>query len=166
MKTTDTMVLFWGNKDIYSNWHPSMFTDEDGIIYKNSEQYMMYKKAMLFGDTNIAKQVLWTSDPRKMKELGRRVKNFNEKTWAANRVQIMVVGCYLKFTQNKDMGDALLATGHKTIVEASPYDKIWGIGLGEEDPRALNPNQWDGHNLLGISLMLVRQKMVEEQNVE
>lgn len=159
MKTTDTMVLFLGNKDIYSNWHPSMFTDEDGIIFKNSEQYMMYKKAMLFDDAAVARQVLWTSDPRKMKELGRRVKNFDDKVWIENRMKVMVDGCYLKFTQNKTMGDELLATGDKIMVEASPYDKIWGIGLTEDDPRALNQHEWQGSNLLGVALMLVRQKM-------
>lgn len=162
MKTTNTMVLFWGTQDIYSNWHPSVFIDADDITYKNSEQYMMYKKAMLFDDVAIARQVLWTSDPRKMKELGRRVKGFDEKTWQANRMKIMVDGCYLKFTQNKHLQDELLATGNKVIVEASPYDKVWGIGLAEDDPRALNAQQWQGENLLGIALMAVREKINEK----
>lgn len=156
MKTTDTLVLFWRSGVVFSNWHPSAFT-EHGIQLANTEQYMMWQKALLFGDTLVARQILGESDPRKLKDLGRKVAGYREQPWERARLDVMVRGCFLKFSQNPAMAEQLLATGDRQLVEASPYDTIWGIGLGEDDPRALDPAQWKGRNLLGVALMQVRQ---------
>lgn len=155
MKTTATMVLFWRTPEIYSNWHPARFR-EAGVQFENSEQYMMWRKALLMGDTAMAERMLTVSDPRVLKDLGRQVQNYDESLWERERLAVMVRGCYLKFSQNEAMQAELLATGDRLLVEASPYDKIWGIGLEESDPRCLDKSQWQGRNLLGEALMIVR----------
>lgn len=116
----------------------------------------MYQKAILFNDTTIAQAIMLTNNPKEQKALGRMVADYNEAIWVAVRVDIMVVGLTEKFLQNRSMCDALLATGDTIIAEASPYDRIWGIGLTASDPRALNQKTWRGQNLLGIALMKVR----------
>ncbi|NTX29776.1 NADAR family protein [Burkholderia pyrrocinia] len=161
MKTTNTMVLFWRTAEIYSNWHPAAFADA-GIKFSNSEQYMMWRKAALFGDQQSAAAMLSVSDPKKLKDMGRAVKGYQEEVWERERVDVMIRGCYLKFSQNPAMRDELLATGDRLLVEASPYDTIWGIGLDEGDPRALDQGQWRGRNLLGHALMQVRQMLRNE----
>lgn len=158
MKTTDTLVLFWRTPEIYSNWHPAKFTDGK-VEFDNSEQYMMVKKAELMGDLSMAAHMLTVSDPSELKKLGRQVHNYDEALWEENRMAVMVEGCFLKFSQNPAMRDELLATGDRLIVEASPYDKVWGIGLEENDLRSLDPTQWQGRNLLGEALMQVREKL-------
>ena len=117
---------------------------------------MMYRKAIMFGDVNIAQAILLTGNPKEQKDLGRMVANYDEATWAAKRVGIMVEGLFEKFNQNPLLKEALLNTGDTIIVEASPVDRIWGIGLTEDDPRALDQSTWRGQNLLGITLMQVR----------
>ena len=161
MKTTDDMVLFWATADIYSNWHPAKF-QICGMVFHNSEQYMMVQKALLMGDTATAELMMNEKDPRKLKAMGRAVKKYDESLWVAHRLEIMVDGCYAKFRQNAPLMEQLLATGEKTIVEASPYDKIWGIGLSENDPRVENKSSWCGLNLLGEALMIVRARLAEE----
>ncbi|MDN8078696.1 NADAR family protein [Burkholderia multivorans] len=156
MKTTETMVLFWRTAEIYSNWHPAAFKEGD-LCFLNSEQYMMWSKAKCFGNHALAATMLSVSYPKKLKELGRQVTGYQEEVWERVRLPMMIRGCWLKFSQNPDMRDALLATGERTLVEASPDDKVWGIFLEENDPRALDPQQWLGRNLLGIALMEVRR---------
>jgi ribA/ribD-fused uncharacterized protein len=156
MKTTETMLLFWSTSEIYSNWHPASFV-EDGVRFANSEQYMMWRKASCFGNEALAVRMLSETNPRKLKALGREVQGFDEDVWERERLPMMIRGCYLKFSQNESMREALLATGNRTIVEASPVDAIWGIGLAEDDPRALDPTSWQGRNLLGQALMEVRR---------
>lgn len=156
MKTTDKFVLFWDGP--FSNWYYSPFVYE-GREFNCGEQYMMYQKAVMFNDTESAKKIMAETSPRKQKALGRKVKNFDESTWHSQCVNIMVNGLECKFRQNPDLLKILMETGTSTIVEASPYDKIWGIGLGEDDPRALNPTKWQGQNLLGITLMAVRARI-------
>lgn len=158
MKTTDTMVLFWATREIYSNWHPAVF-EVGGVQFNCTEQFMMYRKAMLFGDTETAQAVLAEPVPRAQKALGRQVKNFDDALWVAHREQIMFDGCYAKFSQNPAMKAALLATGEHLLVEASPDDRIWGIGLHETDPLAHDPATWQGLNLLGKALMQVREAL-------
>lgn len=122
---------------------------------------MMYRKAMLFGDVNTAHAILLTGNPKEQKELGRLVSNYDEAVWSAKRVDIMVEGLFEKFNQNLPLKIALLDTGDTLLVEASPVDRIWGIGLTEDDPRALDQSTWRGQNLLGIVLMRVREKIRE-----
>jgi len=156
MKTTQDLVLFWRTREIYSNWHPAAFTDNAGRRFANSEQFMMWGKACVMGDGQKAEQMLGESDPAQLKALGRQVRNYVEARWLQHRLAVMVHGCYLKFSQNRVMKAELLATGERILVEASPDDAIWGIGLEESDPRCLDRAQWLGLNLLGEALMIVR----------
>lgn len=158
MRITPTMVLFWRSSCVYSNWHPSLFCDE-GKEFLNTEQYLMWHKAMLFGDQVVAEAILRATSPAAMKALGRKVKGFDEAIWSRNRFGIMARGCYLKFRQNPDMEQELDETGERILVEASPVDRIWGIGLAEDDPRSLNQETWQGLNLLGKALMVARANL-------
>ncbi len=155
MRTTPTMVLFWRTADIYSNWHPSVFVI-GGVTFANAEQYMMVAKARRFGDADAEAKMLATTDPSELKALGRAVKGYVDAEWVAWREEAVYQACLAKFSQNERMGLQLLATGERELVEASPPDRIWGIGLGEDDPRALDKAQWRGLNLLGKTLMRVR----------
>jgi ribA/ribD-fused uncharacterized protein len=155
-------TFFWKGNSPLSNWHPSVFT-HDGITFKCSEQYMMYHKAKLFGDTEIMEKVMQTDSPKEQKALGRQVKNFNSEEWLEKCIPIMEDGLKSKFEQNPEMLKKLLATGDSIIAEASPYDQVWGIGLSEEDPLAQNISTWNGKNLLGKILMSVRKKIKNEQ---
>jgi ribA/ribD-fused uncharacterized protein len=122
---------------------------------------MMFRKAMLFGELDIADQILATDNPAKQKDLGREVKNYDDDKWAAVRFDIMVEGLYEKFNQNPQLKKALLDTEGTELVEANPNDRIWGIGLTENDPRALSKETWLGQNLLGKVLDEVRRRLGE-----
>ena len=158
MKTTNHLVLFWASREIYSNWHLASF-EVKGVRFNCTEQLMMYRKAMLFGDTETAQAILAEPSPRAQKALGRKVRGFEEALWCAHREHIMFDGCYAKFSQNPALKAELLATGERVLVEASPDDRIWGIGLHETDARAHDPAQWQGLNLLGKALMQVREAL-------
>jgi len=162
MRTTPDFVFFWKTAEIYSNWHPSVFTDADGHRFVNSEQYLMYHKALLMQDIETAQQILRETNPGKIKALGRQVCNFDEALWEDQRLAIMEAGCYLKFMQNPAMRTSLLATGRRTLVEASPVDMIWGIGLSQDDASCEDATQWPGRNLLGIALTHVRERIRAE----
>lgn len=162
MRVTDNFVFFWGNSDIYSNWHPARFR-MDGHTFANSEQAMMYEKAILMGDSETAAKILKTPNPKAVKALGREVRFWNEKLWENNRVRIMVKVCLAKFEANSELTREMLETGDRVIVEASPYDKIWGIGMRENDEGVENPKKWQGLNLLGVALMRVRSILRERQ---
>jgi ribA/ribD-fused uncharacterized protein len=153
---TDKFVFFWNG--IYSQWYPSQFTI-DGIKFSSCEQYMMYRKAKLFNDDESAQKILDAVHPSDQKALGRGVKNFNRDIWDEHCFSIVYDGNYAKFTQNEDLKQQLLATGDKTIVEASPYDKIWGIKKGVGDENYDNPSHWRGLNLLGFAIMTVRKNI-------
>lgn len=158
MKTTATLCLFHSAADVLSNWHPSPFTYK-GFQFNCVEQFMMFSKAKMFGDEETAKKVMETHDPRKQKALGREVQNYDDTSWAAKRLSIVTVGCREKFMQNPALLKALLDTEDTVLVEASPYDRVWGIGLGEDGPRSLDPANWQGSNLLGEVLMVVRKRL-------
>ena len=160
MKTTDKYVFFWNG--IYSNWHPSHIVYED-IHFANSEQMFMYFKALHFKDLESIDKIIVTTDPRKVKKLGREIKNFNEQEWAAHRLYYMFISCFNKFNQSPELAKELLATGNKTIVEASPLDKIWGIGMDTNHPDIEDESKWQGLNLLGKVLMDVRD-MLKDTN--
>lgn len=120
---------------------------------------MMAKKAQLFGDEEIRRQILQCGNPRQIKALGRKVKNFDEKVWEEAKYPIVLNGNYFKFTQNPGLRDFLLSTGESVIVEASPFDAVWGVKMGQEDDNILNPMEWKGENLLGFALMEVRDEI-------
>ena len=117
---------------------------------------MMASKACLFNDEETLDHILKSSDPKEIKALGRQVKNFDKEAWDEAKYLIVLNGNYRKFTQNPALRDYLLSTGNRFLVEASPYDRIWGIGLAADDPRAMDSSQWQGENLLGFALMEVR----------
>ena len=127
--------------------------------FTTAEQYMMYKKAMLFNDEETAKKILKVNDPKKVKALGREVKGFDEKKWNDQKLQIVIQGNLLKFSQDENLKKALIETKNKVIVEGSPYDKVWGVGLKWDDPKILDESKWQGENLLGIALMEVRTQL-------
>lgn len=147
--------FFWSG--YLSNWAKSPFKSE-GINYSCVEQYMMYQKAILFNDTKIAKKILDTSVPKQQKALGRKVSNFDPNIWNIKSDEIVYQGIKLKFEQNRKLLDLLLKTSPLELVEASPYDTIWGIGLSESDPRALDKSKWRGKNKLGILLTKYRDE--------
>ncbi len=155
--------FFWEGP--FSNWHLSTFTVDD-ITYNCGEQFMMYQKALVFGDTKIAEQILKTHSPKLQKVFGRKVSNFDPVVWDSVCVEIVYQGLLAKFLQNPDLKQILLNTGDKIIAEASPYDKIWGIGLSEYDSLALNQATWQGKNYLGIVLMKVREEIRRIENDE
>jgi ribA/ribD-fused uncharacterized protein len=143
---------FW--RGPLSNWYPSEFMDYKGNLYNCVEQYMMAKKALLFNDVQTYADIMAQDSPRNMKSLGRRVKNYVQDTWDNFNMEIVWFGCFLKFTQNPDLQTFLLNTGDKYLVEASPYDRVWGIGYSEKDAPA-NMGTW-GENKLGNVLTSVR----------
>ena len=141
---------------IFSQWHKSKFTINN-IEYNCCEQYMMSEKALLFNDNESNVKIMETNDPRTQKALGRKVKNYDQNIWEKHRFDIVVRGNYAKFSQNEKLKDALLYTNDNILCEASPYDKIWGIGLSKTHPDVYNKNKWKGTNLLGEALMKVRK---------
>lgn len=154
-KSIDTEVL--GNW-VFCQWYPSSFT-VDGTCYVTAEHYMMVQKARLFDDESIELEMLQEPDPYAVKKLGRKVQHFNEDMWNANKVRIVLEGTLHKFSQHPNLRAYLIATGHATLVEASPWDKIWGIGLEAHDERATQIDAWQGENLLGFILMDVRKRL-------
>ena len=155
----EEFTFFWKDKDPFSQWHKAGFTI-DGVHFKTAEHYMMYKKAELFKDEEAMKGVLECKHPREVKAWGRRVKNFDSVTWDAHKIHIVYEGNKAKFEQNPHCYEALEKTVGTTLVEASPYDRVWGIGLEETDDRAHNRSTWRGENLLGVVLTDLRINMI------
>lgn len=142
----------------FSNWYKCKFKYE-GIEFSSTEQFMMYYKAVLFVDTFIADEILKTDDTKRIKALGRQVRDFDEKMWADAREKIMCDGLYAKFSQNDDIKKILLNTGDAILCECSPWDKIWGIGMSTDNEMYKYPSKWKGLNLLGKCLMETREKL-------
>jgi ribA/ribD-fused uncharacterized protein len=160
-------LYFWGHQPerdgsvgagCLSQWAPVSFT-VDGIRYATAEHYMMHGKAVLFGDDEMAAKILAAGHPRQAKMLGGRVSGFDQQTWNEHRFRIVVAGNHAKFGQHDDLSGYLLNTGKRVLVEASPMDRIWGIGLTRDDPAAADPGRWRGLNLLGFALMRVRERL-------
>lgn len=141
-----------------SQWWPVAFT-EDGHRFASAEHYMMAHKAWLFGDADAAERVLAAGHPAEAQRLGRLVRGFDDATWEAERFGIVARGNELKFGQHRDLRDYLLATRARVLVEASPRDRVWGICLAADDPRAASPAAWQGLNLLGFALMAARDRL-------
>ena len=159
----ENTIYFFGENGkygLYSQFYPCNFV-YDCKIFNCCEQFMMYNKAMLFGDTTIANKILQETTPKVIKTLGRKVRNFDENIWNEHKEEIVFKGNYLKFTQNEELKERLISTENKMLVEASPYDKIWGIGINVK--QAIEGKEWKGLNLLGNILMNVRKKIILEQ---
>lgn len=163
-------LFFWGHqpskdgsiiKTCMSQWWPAQFT-EDGVLYRTAEHYMMIHKAKLFGDEEILLKMLQKESPKDVKNLGRQIRNFDPQIWDKHKFQIVKQGNYLKFSQNEPLKHFLQQTTNKVLVEASPVDPIWGIGLAEDSPQVTNPREWKGENLLGFALMEVRDELEQD----
>ena len=162
-------VFYWGHhakpeqatKACFSQWYPCSF-EVDGITYNCAEQYMMAGKARVFNDEDTLGKILSASDPKIIKALGREVKNFDTEKWATISKDIVVKGNLHKFAQNIKLFQFLRETGNRVLVEASPYDTIWGIGMKESDIGITNPHNWKGLNQLGFALMEVRDNLMIE----
>ncbi|OAT50630.1 COG3236 family protein [Proteus hauseri ATCC 700826] len=162
-------IFFWGhktkndevNKSCFSQWYPAPFILDD-VRYSSAEHYMMAEKARIFNDMEIRARIIATSNPGTAKALGREVKGFDQSIWEQQRIEIVIRANEAKFSQNKNLSQFLISTGTRVLVEASPVDKIWGIGLSEQDKEANNPLLWRGLNLLGFALMKVRSRLIEK----
>lgn len=163
-------LCFWGHqperdgsvgKGCLSQWFPAPFTVE-GERFATAEHFMMAEKARLFGDEASRTAVLVAPSPAAAKALGRGVRHFDEARWNAARFEIVVRGNVAKFGQNPVLRDFLLGTGERVLVEASPPDRVWGIGMGVDHPDVLQPRQWRGLNLLGFALMAARDQLREQ----
>ena len=141
-----------------SNWYLSDFKI-DSIKFSSMEQYMMYKKAIVFNDNKIAKAILETTDVSKIKALGRQASNYNDTHWNGVRQIIIYKGLLEKFSQNEDLKKRLMNTGNDILAECAVQDKIWGIGLPMKDVNSWDMEKWRGENLLGFALMMVREEL-------
>ncbi|WP_281636899.1 NADAR family protein [Flavobacterium marginilacus] len=160
-------VFFWGHqpskdetitKTCFSQWWISPFVAE-GITYKTAEHWMMAKKAELFNDQEILEKIIQANSPAEAKKLGREVRNYVDSLWLENRYEIVKQGNFHKFSQNKDLKEFLINTKERILVEASPVDSIWGIGMATDHKDINNPEKWIGLNLLGFALMEVRYEL-------
>jgi ribA/ribD-fused uncharacterized protein len=158
---------FWGHRPqrdgsvgpgCLSQWWPSPFT-VDGVVYATAEHWMMAGKARLFGDTEAERKAVAAGHPRTAKSVGRTVRGFDEQVWERERFALVTEGSVHKFRQHPELRDYLLGTGNRVLVEASPLDRVWGIGLAADDPRAGDPAAWRGLNLLGFALMEARARL-------
>lgn len=160
-------LFFWGHtqkiqdvadKSCFSQWYPRGFTLDD-LYYPTAEHYMMVQKAKLF-EPSCMEMVLNAKTTKEVKLLGRSIKNFDEQIWSEKSFDIVVQANMAKFSQHEDLKRFLLSTGTKVIVEASPYDKVWGIGMSADNEKASQPLKWNGLNKLGFALMVVREKLL------
>ena len=162
---------FWGHRaradgqigaSCLSQWWPSPFT-VDGVEYATAEHWMMASKARLFGDAEAEGKALQAPNPALAKKAGRLVRGFDEAIWERERFGIVVEGSVHKFAAHAGLRDFLLGTGDRVLVEASPVDRVWGIGLAADDERAADPERWRGPNLLGFALMEARERLTAGQ---
>lgn len=160
-------LFFWGHtpkqpgvvgQECLSQWFPVGF-ELEGQRFATAEHYMMWRKARLFGDEAMARAILAAATPAEAKAHGRAVANFDDQLWTQQRFEIVTRASVAKFSQNAELGAFLRGTGERVLVEASPRDCIWGIGLGAKNERAQNPAQWRGLNLLGFALMQARARL-------
>lgn len=152
------MIFFFSPDHYLSQWYPCRFIIDD-IEFTCTEQWMMYAKAMLFQDLDCANAILATSSAKMQKNLGKKVTNFDDNIWNIHKKEIVFKGNFAKFSQNAELKTYLLSTKGKVLAEASPYDKIWGIGLSMDDEMRFNMTKWRGQNLLGEVLMQVRDAL-------
>jgi ribA/ribD-fused uncharacterized protein len=160
-------LFFWGHqpskdgiitKTCFSQWWVSPFV-VDGITYKTAEHWMMAKKAELFNDNEVLEKIIQANSPAEAKKFGREVRNYDDTLWLANRYEIVKQGNIYKFNQNLDLKAFLINTKERVLVESSPVDAIWGIGMASDHKDIQNPEKWRGLNLLGFALMEVRDEL-------
>ncbi|GHC87761.1 hypothetical protein GCM10010309_67700 [Streptomyces violaceochromogenes] len=158
---------FWGHRprpdgrigaSCLSQWWPAPFT-VDGVAYATAEHWMMAAKARLFEDAAAERAALAAGHPAEAKKAGRLVRGFDEAVWARERFRIVVEGSVHKFGAHPELLAYLLGTGNRVLVEASPVDRVWGIGLAANDEAAMDPERWRGPNLLGFALMEARERL-------
>ena len=169
---TCKFLFFWGHtppadgsisRSCLSQWWMQGF-EINGQSYSCAEQYMMAEKARLFHDEEMLLQILRAASPKEMKAYGRAVRNFDSDIWEAHRVSIVKDASMAKFSQNPDLLGFLSGTAGRILVEASPRDRIWGIGMGKNNPDAENPLKWRGRNLLGFALTETRDALLKEHS--
>ncbi|UXY30254.1 NADAR family protein [Streptomyces sp. HUAS TT20] len=162
-------LCFWGHRPrpdgqigagCLSQWWPSPFVVDD-VAYATAEHWMMAGKARLFGDAEAERRILAAGHPSEAKKAGRLVRDFDEAIWERERFRIVVEGSVHKFTAHTDLRGFLLNTGNRVLVEASPVDRVWGIGLAADDEAAMHPERWRGPNLLGFALMEARERIAQ-----
>ncbi|WP_185144503.1 NADAR family protein [Apibacter sp. HY039] len=160
-------LFFWGHapskdgtitKSCFSQWWNSKFM-VNGVSYASAEHWMMAKKAELFNDKEILEKILIAKSPAEAKKLGRKVRNFDPLIWGKNSFDLVCEGNFYKFSQHEELKEFLVNTKDRVLVEASPVDKIWGIGMAQDNDSAENPRLWKGKNLLGFALMEVRERL-------
>lgn len=161
---TDNKIFFWKENNKYgflSNFYYSSFKDSIGLTYICNEQYFMSQKCLLFDSENkkLFKEIMDCKIPYTIKKLGRQVKNFDQSIWDKEKYNIMKIGIKYKFSQNKFLKKKLLETKDKMLYEASPYDKVWGIGVNPNIASKSNSDKFEGENLLGKALMEVRNEL-------
>lgn len=157
------IIYFWGHTPnpkkmtaaCFSQWYDCFF-EVAGVLYHTTEQYMMASKARLFKDEEVYREIMAARDPYTYKKLGRKIRNFDQSCWDDRKYDIVVEGNKAKFGQNSDIKAFLLSTGDAILAEASPFDRIWGIGLDREQALKGTVENWKGENLLGCALMEVR----------
>ena len=155
------VIGFHNPEEVYgylSNWYLADFV-VDGIKYSSMEQYMMHQKAIVFNDSDIAKKIMETTDVGNIKALGRKIANYNDIIWNGMRQVIIYKGLLEKFKQNSQIKEQLLSTGNDILAECAVQDTIWGIGISMTDEKRFEMDSWKGQNLLGFSLMLVRDEL-------
>ncbi|BFM48196.1 NADAR family protein [Marinomonas sp. THO17] len=155
--------FFWSGT--FSQWEPCLFKIE-GTTFNSAEQYMMYKKAILFNDQNAAGLILSSDDPKQQKAIGRLIKNYDDTIWESHREEIVYTGNEAKFSQNPKFMKKLLKTAPSLLVESSPVDTIWGVGLHKTDPLILEQKNWKGLNLLGKILTQLRSDFLQSQEYQ
>jgi ribA/ribD-fused uncharacterized protein len=160
-------LFFWGHtpkqkdavdKSCFSQWYPAAFTVA-GDTYATAEHWMMAEKARVFGNDDVRARIIAARHPDEAKKLGRQVTGFNPQVWDEQKYELVQASNYQKFSQHPQLKDYLLTTGDRVLVEASPVDAIWGIGLAATHPDAMQPAKWPGENLLGFALMEVRDQL-------
>ena len=161
----DDAVYFWKQDEkpygVLCQWFPSRFTDKEGTVWENMEQYIMAMKAKEFKDNASYDRIRRENNPKTCKAIGREVAHFNDKVWKKKAPMLAYIGNCMKFEQNPALKRVLLSTGDRPLYEASPYDKIWGIGLDAEQAANWDPkHEFPGTNLLGKALMKVRTRFV------
>ena len=165
---TPKWLLFWGHKPTYDGsiskssfcqWWEGHPFDVDGIRYLTAEHFMMAEKARLFGDDGVLTEILAADNPGLAMKLGRKVSSFDVSAWNKARSEIVIAGNIAKFGQHPELLEFLLNTAGRVLVEASPRDRIWGIGMGANNPAAEKPEDWRGANLLGFALMAAREHL-------
>ena len=166
-------LFFWGHqskmtssapvvtKSCFSQWYQAPFTS-DNCHFQTAEHYMMFAKAMLFDDKKSANKVLAAQSPGEAKAIGRTVANFNDQVWQQHRFEIVINANLAKFRAHNELANFLINTNDRVIVEASPVDSIWGIGMAQDNPKIEQPEHWRGLNLLGYALMEVRERLIND----